>query len=179
MELIGYSDASWGNTPEERRSVSGFAFKYGPCLLTWKSSRQKSIALSTAEAEYMALSDAAREAIYMRWLLNSILGIGDRDELDSQPPVKIFEDNQAAIRMAINPTSHDRSKHIDIRYNYVRDKVLAGKLDIVYIPTKEQAADIFTKTLNPVMFKEARNLLGMTNRIELRGVLDLGDLGIK
>ncbi len=153
--LLGYCDASWGSCVEERKSVSGYVFKFGGGAVSWKSVRQRSVALSTAEAEYMALSDACREATWLRWLVEDMLG-------HSLPgPVPIKEDNQAAIQIAENPVHHDRSKHIDIRYHFTRSKIKDGTVAITYVPTAEQQADILTKALDPTMFKAARAMLGM------------------
>jgi hypothetical protein len=153
--LLGFSDASWGSCVEGRKSVSGFLFKFGGGAVSWKSVRQRAVALSTAEAEYMALSDASREATWLRWLLEDMLG---------QPlpgPVPIMEDNQAAIQIAENPVHHDRSKHIDIRFHFTRDKIKDQTITVAYVHTSEQQADILTKALDPAPFKAARAMLGM------------------
>ena len=106
--LIGYSDADWGGNCNDYKSTSGYLFLIGGTAVTWKSKKQSCVALSTAEAEYMALSSAAQEAIWMREL-NS-----DLKNKPSQPTL-IYEDNQSAISIAKNPQFHGRSKHINIK----------------------------------------------------------------
>ena len=115
--------------------------------VSWQSKTQKSVALSTAEAEYMALSDASKEAVHLKALLASI-GYGQEE------PIVIFEDNQAAQKIAENPVLHDRTKHIDIRYHFVRELVENLTIDVVYINTKEMIADLLTKAVSRKTFEE-------------------------
>ena len=110
--LIGYSDADWGRSCNDCKSTTGYLFQIGGTAVTWKSQKQSRIALFTAEAEYMALSSTAQEAIWMREL-NSDLG-----NQQSQP-ILIFEDNQSAISMAKSPQFHGRSKHINVKYHFI------------------------------------------------------------
>ena len=144
--LHGYSDADWAGQVEDRRSTSGYVFKLAGGPISWQSKTQKSVALSTAEAEYMALSDAAKEAMHLRALL-TVLGI------DVEEKTVIYEDNQAAIKIAENPVLHDRTKHIDIRYHFVRELVEALKIDVVYINTKDMVADLMTKAVSVAIFQ--------------------------
>ena len=114
--------------------------------ISWQSKTQKSVALSTAEAEYMALSDASKEAIHLKALLLS-LGFEQPD------PVVIYEDNQEAQKIAENPVLHDRTKHIDIRYHFVRELVSDLKIEVVYIETKKMIADLLTKAVSRLTFE--------------------------
>ena len=138
--MHAYSDADWAGQIDDRRSTSGYVFFVAGGPVSWQSKTQKSVALSTAEAEYMALSDAAKEAIHLRALL---LSIG----MESNKPITIFEDNQAAQKIAENPVLHDRTKHIDIRYHFVRDLVEDLKIVVTYIETKLMIADLLTKAV--------------------------------
>jgi hypothetical protein len=144
--LHGYSDADWAGQVEDRRSTSGYVFKLAGGPISWQSKTQKSVALSTAEAEYMALSDAAKEAMHLRALL-TVLGIS------TEAKTVIYEDNQAAIKIAENPVLHDRTKHIDIRYHFVRELVESLKIDVVYINTVDMIADLMTKAVSVAIFQ--------------------------
>ena len=123
IDLVGYSDADWAGDLDTRSSTTGYLFKLGSVLICWKSKRQPTVALSTAEAEYMALSMAAQTAIWIRKLLKDF-------NVASKEPTVIYEDNQGCIAMAQNPVNHERTKHIDIPYNFVRERVEGYQLSI-------------------------------------------------
>lgn len=139
-DIIGYCDADWAGDPEDRRSTSGYMFLLAGGPITWRSQKQKSVALSTAEAEYMALSSASQEVI---WLRNLMLSCGQVLE----KPTIIYEDNLPAIGLAKNPQFHGRAKHISIRYHFTREQVLEGTLELNYCKTDEMIADMLTKPL--------------------------------
>jgi hypothetical protein len=117
-------------------------------------SKQRSVALSSAEAEYMAASQATCEAIWMRKILVGLFG----SHLD---PTVIYCDNQSCIKLSINPVFHDRSKHIDIRYHHLRDCVQRKIMLLQYIPTEDQDADILTKALTRSKFEYHRDRIGV------------------
>ena len=154
--LIGYSDADWGGDCNDYKSTTGYLFQMGGAAVSWKSKKQSCVALSTAEAEYMALSSAAQEAVWLREL-NSDLG-----NPQSQP-ILMYEDNQSAIAMARNPQSHGRSKHINIRYHFIREQVSDDKICLKYCPTEDMIADFLTKGVGPEKFARLRKLCGMCN----------------
>lgn len=139
-ELIVYSDADWAGDLDTRRSTTGYLFKFGNVPICWKSKRQPTVALSTAEAEYMALSMAVQTVIWIRKLLKDF-------NIASEKSTVIYEDNQGCIAMAKNPVNHERTKHIDIRYNFVREKVEDKTVEVKYLETGEMLADILTKGL--------------------------------
>ena len=122
--------------------------------MTWRSQKQSCVALSTAEAEYMALCSAAQEAVWMRELSS------DLGNQQSQPTL-IHEDNQSAIAMAKNPQFHKRPKHINIKYHYVREQVNNGKIVVKYCPTEEMLADLLTKGIGPTKFNKLRDMYGL------------------
>ena len=153
LELIGWSDANWATNTENRRSTSGYLFQLGSAPISWSTKPQNSVALSTCEAEYIAMAAAAQEAIWLTDLLNDI-GI-------SQPSMIIKEDNQAAIELTKNTRNHSRTKHIDIRFHFLKDLVLKKSLKVIYCPTAEMIADIFTKPLSTSTFTVLRTLLGV------------------
>ena len=116
VKLHGFTDVDWAGSPTDRKSTSGGIFNIGSTTVSWYSKKQISMALSSAEAEYMAASQAACEAIWMRNILVGLFG----SHLD---PTVIHCDNQSCIKLLINHVIHDRSKHIDIRYHHIRDFV--------------------------------------------------------
>jgi hypothetical protein len=150
--LIGYSDASYANSYDSR-SMSGYGLLISNTLVSWYSHTQPVVALSTAEAEYIALTDIAKEIVWFKTFLNE-LGY-------PQDSVMVYEDNQAAIRIAKNPQDHKRTKHIQVRYHYVRDQVRDDIFKLQYIPTADQLADLFTKALTGPRLRNLRSRLGI------------------
>lgn len=140
-EIEGYADADWAGDRTDRKSTSGYVFKVFGCTVSWCSRKQSSVALSSTEAEYIALSLAISEAC---WLKSLISDLKICDSLN----VMIYEDNQSAIKVCRNPEFHKRLKHIDIRYHFIRDKINDKTVSLKYIPTKLQLADLFTKPLS-------------------------------
>ena len=140
MKLIGFSDADWAGDLDSRRSTTGYLFKFGDFPVCWKSKRQPTVALSTAEAEYMSLASAAQTAIWFRQLLADL-------GFPQEEATVIYEDNQGCIAMAKNPVSHERTKHIDIKYHFVRELVSTDVIKIEYLQTEDMEADILTKSM--------------------------------
>ena len=153
-KFVGFSDADWAGDLDDRKSTSGYLFQIGGGAVTWRSKKQTCVALSTAEAEYMALASAVQEAIWMRQLT---------DELGNGPTeaTTIFEDNQSAICMAKNPQFHGRAKHIGIKYHFIREQVSSGTVKLEYCPTKEMIADMLTKGLHRDQFTKLRDMAGV------------------
>ena len=152
--LIGYSDADWAGDIDDCHSTSGNVFSFACGAVSWLSKKQATVSLSTAEAEYVALSTATQEAIWLRRLLADV---GEPPE----GPTEIYEDNQGAVSMAKNPVGHARTKHIDIRYHFVREGVQDGAIALKYIATDEMIADILTKPLPKHGFQKLVTELGM------------------
>ena len=134
LTLIGYSDADWASSTDDRRSFS--LNRAGP-LISWKSRKQPTVALSSCEAEYIALAAAVQEGIYLTQMMKYIGEVSG--------PVLIFEDNQGTIALSKNPVNQRKSKHIDVRYHFVRSAQNAGKIIIKYCPTADMVDDIMTK----------------------------------
>eukprot|EP00873_Tetraselmis_striata_P042412 jgi/Tetstr1/462676/TSEL_007642.t1 len=141
--LHGYCDADWAGDVVLRRSTTGFVFMLCGAAVSWKSQLQATVALSTAEAEYMALCAAMCEALFLRELCCA----------QSEATV-IFEDNQSCIALTRNPMTHGRSKHIAIKYHFTREKVLSGEVAIEYCPTAQMVADALTKPLGRLKHAE-------------------------
>lgn len=154
--LTGYSDSDLASNVEDRKSTGRMAFYLNENLITWVSQKQKCVALSTCEAEFMAATAAACQGIWLYKLLQQITDI-------KTGPVLLFVDNKSAIDLAKNPVFHGRSKHIDIQYHFIRECVERGEVMIKHVNTNEQRADVLTKALSRVKFEGMRDLLGVKN----------------
>ena len=140
--IIGFSDADWGGDRDTRRSTTGYLFMIEETggAISWASKLQPTVALSSAEAEYMAACAAVQEAIHLRLLMR---GLG----FEQKGATVIFEDNQGCIALSDNPVFHKRSKHIDIRYHFIRERVANKEITLKYVATEHQLADMLTKGL--------------------------------
>lgn len=138
--IKGFVDADWAGDKQDRKSYTGFIFKLSENAISWESRKQRTVALSSTEAEYMAISEAAKEAIYLKNLLCELMGKSDC--------VKLYNDNLSAQKLALNPIYHKRSKHIDIRHHFIREAILNKNIELGYVPTDEMIADIMTKSLS-------------------------------
>lgn len=154
MGFSGYSDSDWGACQTSSRSTMGFCFQIASAPVSWSSKLQSRVADSPTDAEYIALSHAGKEAIFLRQILKE-LGISIQDA------TKIFGGDQGAIAFTKNPQFHQRTRHVRIRKHFVRDMVKQGEIQVVYIPTSDMVADIFTEPLGPQLFICHRENLGM------------------
>ena len=160
FRLEGYCDADWAGCVETRKSVSGHIFKIGNCAISWRAKKQPIVALSSTEAEYVALCGAAQETV---WLRNLLKDIG----FDQGHATTLFEDNQGAIALSKNPKDHPRTKHIDVKYHYVRETIDKNVVNLVYCPTADMVADILTKGLPKFTFEKFRSEMGVCNVVAL------------
>ena len=154
-DLTGYSDSDYAGTKDGRRSTGAYTFMLAGGPISHCSKLQPTVAQSTCEAEYMALNEAAKEAI---WCARFLVELGFRKE---NIPVLLRGDNQGAIALTENPEFHRRSKHIEIKWHWIREVVELRKIEIKFISTKEMVADGFTKPLPHKPFEEFRKMLGM------------------
>ena len=162
LQLEGYVDASWADNTDDRRSTCGVLLKFGGGPVFWKSGRQSIVALSTTESEYIAMSVAAKEAASLRRLVSEILD-------EEQAAVVIHEDNQPAIDLLHKPPGADsRTKHMDVRYHYIRQEVGRGAIEIVKVPTEHQAADGLTKSLDRTKHTNFKRMFGL---VECQGIV--------
>ncbi|XP_044585033.1 secreted RxLR effector protein 161-like [Cotesia glomerata] len=156
--LVGYTDADYAGCPDTRRSRSGYVFMLNNAPLSWCSKKQNIVSLSTTEAEYIALGHGVKEAIWLKRMLKE-LGI----QCGSVP---MNVNNQSAIKLASNPEFHKRTKHIEVRYHFIREVVEKGTIVLAYVKTQEQLADIFTKPLPKHQLQYIRQKLRiMTDKI--------------
>ena len=149
-EVYIYADSSFADDIEDRKSTTGWISMIGEDIISWRSTKQKSVALSTTESEYMACCDAAKEAIWTKNLLEEMLET-------KLKPVKIFQDNQSTIFLANNNVSKRRTKHIDLRYHFVRERIQEKAIELAYCETGSMVADILTKPLRTNLFRLHRN----------------------
>jgi hypothetical protein len=136
--LSAFVDANYAMCPDTRRCVSGYIVLFFGSLVSWLAKKQNLVTLSTTEAEFVALALCIQECLYIRQLAGELLQTSDQ-------PTVVYEDNQSTIKIAENAEHHGRSKHIDVRYMFVRDLVEANQFILKYCPTKQQIADFFTK----------------------------------
>ena len=155
--LSGFSDSDWAGSVSDRCSTTGYYFSLNPDgpPVSWKSKKQCTIALSSCEAEYMALAASAQEAIFLSMLMNDFMPI----DLSINKPVVIKADNQGSIAFVKNNIVHNRSKHIDIKYHFIRNNYVNGLIDVVYIPTELNVADVMTKPVTKQKLEHFRMLL--------------------
>lgn len=154
--LYGFSDADWAGEVDQRRSTSGYVFLLSTGAISWSSTRQKTTALSSTEAEYVAMATAASELLWLRQLLHDL---HCTDTL--QTPTRVYCDNQSALALVTTTRFHSRTKHISIRYHFIRQLVAQHKADFTYCPTEKMHADIFTKSLTGPKLAQHLPMLGL------------------
>jgi hypothetical protein len=173
-----FTDADWENCKSSCRSTGGFLFLLAEGAITWSSRRQATVSLSTTDAEYRALVDGAKEAIFLKRLLQELdvfkfshvplqcsndqllLDISQA-HLPTTVDISIQCDNVSAIKLARNPVFHARSKHIELHHHYVRERILHKEISVEYVRTEDQSAEIFTKALAKPSFDKHRATLGL------------------
>lgn len=153
FKLFCFSDADYAGDIVGRKSTSGNCFLLGKSIVSWSSELQKCTAQSTAEAEYIAASEATKQLIWLKRVINKL-----DEELSTELPI-LNVDNHSAIKLTKNPEQHKRTKHIDTRYHYIREKFKLRKFVLNSVGIKHQLADIFTKGLPKERFEFLRNEL--------------------
>ena len=166
--IEGFVDADWASEKEDRVSCSGYVIKFASGAVAWASRKQDCVATSTAEAEYVGLELCAKKAIVLHNILEHLSKVNKGAVLNSSALSAInelcgkfvlFNDNQSAVKNANSPDIKERSKHIDIKYHFVKKLVEDGKVIVKYCPTSEMVADISTKGL--VKVKHLKCIEGM------------------
>ena len=154
MRLKGYTDADWGGDLDERKSTSRFAFLLNNGAIFWSSKKKSCIALSTMEAKFAALSVVVQEGIWLRRFMEHLINKGDVIE-----PVLISCDSQAAIAYTKDPKFYAKTKHIDIKFNFVKDIVAQKEVNMKYITIQEIVANLFTKPISKeAYFRHVKSL---------------------
>ncbi|WVZ87321.1 hypothetical protein U9M48_033976 [Paspalum notatum var. saurae] len=152
--LLGFSDSDMAGDVDGRKSTTGVVFFLGENPVTWLSQKQRVVALSSFEAEFIARAVAACQAVWLRRLLEDVIGA-------SVPPPVLKMDNQSAIALSKSPVLHDRSKHIDTKFHFIRECAGKGDINIEFAGTQEQLAHILTKSLGKKAFQELRGRIGV------------------
>jgi Reverse transcriptase (RNA-dependent DNA polymerase)/gag-polypeptide of LTR copia-type/Integrase core domain/GAG-pre-integrase domain len=162
-KLIGYADADHANDEDDRKSFSGYCFFLDDksATISHSSKKQSLVAQSTMEAETIALSHAAKEALWLRQLCYDLHVFGDQESPTTPSILMINSDSESALKAIKNPVFHARTKHFDMRHHFIRDVVAKGELSVGYIPGDENPADIFTKSLDRSKHATALGLLRM------------------
>ena len=153
--LIGFSDADWAGDVSTRKSRSGFIFVLGGAAVSWQSRLQDIVTLSTAEAEYVAATEAGKESV---WLGQLLFELGETNVQSD-----LYLDNQSAIKIAKNPVFHRRTKHIDVRYHKIREWVAMKKFDVKFVRSIDMAANFLTKNVDGKLLAHNRNLVGLVS----------------
>ena len=153
-ELIGFSDSDFASDCHDRKSTSGYLFLFGGMAVSWLSQKQSIVSLSSCEAEYIAATSATCQAVWMIQLIRELTS-------DDESKVKLLVDNQSAITLSKNAGHHNRTKHIDTRYHFIRECVEDKRIEITFIRTEYQLVDIFTNALGKTKFLEMRDQIGI------------------
>ena len=160
--FVGYCDSDLTGDIDTSKSTSGTLFFLGNCLVSWQSIKQKVVALSSCEAEYIATSTAATQALWLLRLLAELLG-------RHVEVVELKVDSKSALALAKNPVFHERSKHIRIKYHFIHSCLEDGSIKADHISTTDQLADILTKSLGRAKFEEMRERIGLRQIIPKAG----------
>ena len=153
-ELVGFSDSDFAGDCHDRKSTSGYIFFFSGMAVSWSSQKQSIVALSSCEANYIAATSATCQAIWMYRLISELTSNG-------VSTARLMVDNQSAITLSKNTGHHNRSKHIDTRYHFIRECVEEKKIEISFVRTEDQLADMFTKALGRQKFQEMRDRIGI------------------
>ncbi|KAG7912925.1 hypothetical protein KL927_005439 [Ogataea polymorpha] len=149
FKLSGFCDSDWGTDPNDRISVTGYVFILAGAPITWRSKKQTTVALSSTEAEYMALGDALRELLWLKQLLDQL-------EIKSSEPPTLYCDNTGALSLMKHPAFHPRTKHIDIRHHFIRQHLTSNDFISKHVSSGMNLADPLTKALDKPKFESLR-----------------------
>ena len=154
IKPIGYSDASYADDPDSRKSTAGQVFLMANGPVTWKAKTLKRVSGSTGETEYVAVYEAGKQG---KWVIQWL----EEAEVYEDRPIEIKCDNDSAILHTKNASGHGRLKHLDVKYHWIREAVELGDIKVTYVPTDDNIADLFTKALPRPRFEKLRELMGI------------------
>ncbi len=149
-----YSDSDWAGDPHDHQLISGYVFKVAGAAVSWSSKKQSTMALSSTKGEYIVLTHMAKEAIWIQEFLGEVFP-------DFAFPTTILSNNQGALALAVNPAFHAHTKHIRVRHHFICNCIEAEDVDLDYVPTDDQVADIFTKGLPSIKHKKFTSMMGL------------------
>jgi hypothetical protein len=144
-DIVAYSDSDFAGDKDDRKSITGYVIFVSGSAISWKSKSQPCITFSITEAEYVALNETVREVKFIFQLLKTI-------GIEAERPAKVYVDNVGSIFLSKNKTSGERTKHIDLKYHFIREQIQNGLIDVQFVRTSENYADVFTKNLNGEKF---------------------------
>ena len=151
--LVGFVDSDYAGDLDKRRSLTSYVFTLFGCTVSWKTTLQPVVALSTTEAEYIVATEAIKKAL---WLLGLIGELGIKQE-----KITVYCDNQSTIHLTKNQMYHERTKHIDIKLHFIRDIISQGRVLVEKIHTDDNPADMFTKPVTSIKFKTCLDLINV------------------
>ncbi len=170
LQIHGYTDVDWAGNVSDIKSTSGFLFSFGSGAVSWSNKKQPTVALSSTEAEYRGATIVACEVVWLQKLLSDL-------GLLMNAPIVIYCDNISSILLANNPVYHARTKHIEVHYHFIKEKVLAKEIDLIHVSIEDQVANIFTKALGTDKLKKFRKMLGVLEvDLSLRGSVENSSL---
>ncbi|KAL9369366.1 hypothetical protein Peur_040565 [Populus x canadensis] len=153
-DLMGFTDSDYAGDQDDRKSTSGYVFMLGTGAVSWSSKKQPIVTLSTTEAEFVAAASCACQAIWLRRILEEI-------QFKQQGATSIYCDNSSTIKLSRNLVLHGRSKHIDVKYHFLRDLAKDEVINLIFCRSEDQVANIFTMPLKTPLFHKLRELLGV------------------
>ena len=154
--MFGFTDSDYAGDLDDRKSTSGYVFMLGSGAVSWSSKKQPIVTLSTTEAEFVAATACACQAIWLRKILEEL-------HFKQVGATTVYSDSSSAIKLSKNPVLHGRSKHIDVKFHFLRDLTKEGVIDLIHCRSEDQVADIFTKSLKLAAFQKLRKLLGVVS----------------
>lgn len=152
VNIVGYCDADWGGDIDDRKSTTGYCIYVNECLVSWNSHKQPTIALSSAEAELMSACDVIKEIMWIKQLLCEM-------KCEVNTPIIVNIDNQSAMKIAENDIDHGRTKHIDIKYHFIKQHIKDKTIQLKWVSTQSQIADILTKGLSYETYNKFRSMM--------------------